>query len=378
MFGRDEKVSALRLTASQYLILGIFLILAYGLWRLQVMQSDYYSLAAERNHTRNVPVLAPRGKILDREGRIIVDNYPSFSALLLRDSSRDLNGDADLIAQGLHLNADEVRTRIKRFASMPQYQPIFLKEDITPDELQFIEAHRNELPELDTIMAHRRLYPRNGFMAHLIGYVGEVTEDMLNQPQFELYNPGDVVGISGVERQYNSLLMGTNGSRQALVDRHGREVGRLGETEAVPGKQLKLTIDLDLQIAAEEALAGKNGAVVAMDPHTGEILAMVSGPTFDPNDFAVRVSRDEWNKLLTDPDKPLLNKAIQAQLAPGSTFKIIMSVAGWQEGIAQTLRVNCNGGATFYGRRFGCWQKGGHGGGVDLDRGISQSCDVFF
>ncbi len=182
MFGRDEKVSALRLTASQYIIVGIFLILAWGLWRLQVMQSDYYSLAAERNHTRNVPVLAPRGKILDREGRIIVDNYPSFSALLLRDSSRDLNGDADLIAQGLHLNSDEVRTRIKRFASMPQYQPIFLKEDITPDELQFIEAHRNELPELDTIMAHRRLYPRNGFMAHLVGYVGEVTEDMLNQP----------------------------------------------------------------------------------------------------------------------------------------------------------------------------------------------------
>ena len=354
MFSRDEKVSAVRLTAAQYSILGIFLVLAYGLWRLQVMQSDFYSLAAEKNRIRNVPVLAPRGKILDREGRTIVDNYPSFSALMMRDSSRDLVADADLIAQGLHLDPDEVRARIRRFASMPQYQPIFLKEDITPDELQFIEAHRNELPELDTIMAHRRLYPRNGFMAHLIGYVGEVSEDMLNQPQFELYNAGDVVGISGVERQYNTMLMGTNGSRQALVDSHGREVGRLGETEAVPGKQLRLTVDIDLQIAAEEALAGKNGAIVAMDPRTGEILAMVSGPTFDPNDFAVHVSRDQWNKLVTDPDKPLLNKAIQAQLAPGSTFKIIMSVAGWQEGIAQTLHVNCTGGAEFYGRRFGC------------------------
>ncbi len=226
-------------------------------------------------------------------------------------------------------------------------------------------------------MAHRRLYPRNGFMAHLIGYVGEVSEDMLNQPQFELYSAGDVVGISGVERQYNTLLMGQNGSRQALVDSHGREVGRLGETEAIPGKQLKLTVDIDLQIAAEEALEGKNGAIVAMDPHTGEILAMVSGPTFDPNDFAVHVSRDQWNKLVTDPDKPLLNKAIQAQLAPGSTFKIIMSVAGWQEGIAQTLHVNCTGSAEFYGRRFGCWQKGGHGE-VDLEKAIYQSCDVFF
>jgi penicillin-binding protein 2 len=377
MFGTDDKVSEIRLTATQYLILAIFLVLAWGLWSLQVMKSDYYSLAAEKNRIRNVPVLAPRGRILDREGRTIVDNYPSFTALLLRDSSRDLAGDADLIAQGLHLNPDDVRTRIRRFASMPQYQPIFLKEDITPDEQQFIEAHRNELPELDTIMSHRRLYPRNGFMAHVIGYVGEVSEDMLNQPQFELYNAGDVVGISGVERQYNAMLMGTNGSRQALVDSHGREVGRLGETEAIPGKPLKLTIDIDLQIAAEEALEGKNGAVIAMDPHTGEILAMVSGPTYDPNDFAVRVSRDEWNKLVTDPDKPLLNKAIQAQLAPGSTFKIIMSVAGWQEGIAQNLHINCAGSAEFYGRRFGCWVKGGHGP-VDLEKAIYQSCDVFF
>src|SRR5579872_6152417 len=380
MFGRDEKVSAIRLTAAQYIILGIFLVLAYGLWRLQVMQSDYYSLAAEKNRIRNVPVLAPRGKILDRYGRTIVDNYPSFTALLLRDSSRDLAADADLISQGLHLDPNEVRTRIRRFASMPQYQPIFLKEDITPDELQFIEAHRNELPELDTIMAHRRLYPRNGFMAHLIGYVGEVSDDMLNQAQFELFNPGDVVGISGVERQYNSLLMGTNGSRQALVDSHGREVGRLGETEAIPGKQLKLTIDIDLQIAAEEALEGKNGAIVAMDPHTGEILAMVSGPTFDPNDFAVRVSREDWNKLVNDPEKPLLNKAIQAQLAPGSTFKIIMSVAGWQEGIAQNLHVHCGGSADFYGRNYKCWVYFLHQshGDVDLEKAIYQSCDVFF
>ena len=380
MFGRDDKVSEIRLTAAQYVILGVFLLLAYGLWSLQVMKSDYYSLAAEKNRIRNVPVLAPRGKILDREGRTIVDNYPSFTALLLRDSSRDLVADADLISQGLHLDPTEVRARIRHFASMPQFQPIFLKEDITPDVLQFIEAHRNELPELDTIMSHRRLYPRNGFMAHLIGYVGEVSEDMLNQPQFELYNAGDVVGISGVERQYNTLLMGTNGSRQALVDSHGREVGRLGETEAVPGKPLKLTIDIDLQIAAEEALGDKNGAIVAMDPHTGEILAMVSRPTFDPNDFAVHVSRDQWNKLVTDPDKPLLNKAIQAQLAPGSTFKIIMSFAGWQDGIARNLHVHCNGSADFYGRNSKCWVYFKHltHGDVDLEKAIYQSCDVFF
>src|SRR5437870_8257763 len=303
MFGRDEKVSHARLTAVQYIILGIFFVLAYGLWRLQVAQSDLYSSLAEKNRVRNVPVLAPRGKILDREGRTIVDNYPSFSALLLRDSSRDLNADADVIAQGLHLDAREVRERIRKFMSMPQYQPIFLKDDITPDELAFVEAHKNELPELDTIMAHRRLYPRNGFMAHLVGYVGEVTETMLNQPQFEFYNPGDVVGKSGVELQYNNLLMGKNGSRQVVVNSHGKEMGQQEEEKpAEAGKQLKLTIDVDLQIAAEQALDGRNGAIVALDPRTGEILAMVSRPTYDPNNFAVRIKKDEWSKLVNDDD----------------------------------------------------------------------------
>ncbi len=377
MFGRDEKVSQGRLTAVQYIVLGIFLLLTYGLWRLQVSQSDLYSTLAEKNRIREVPILAPRGKVFDRDGRIIVDNYPSFSALLLRDSSRDIVADSDMIADGLHLDRKEVRDRIKKFAAAPQYQPIYLKDDITPDELAFIDAHHNELPELDTIMAHRRLYPRNGFMAHLIGYVGEVSEEMLNRPRFELYNPGDVVGQSGVELEYNSILMGQNGSKQVVVNSKGKEVGQLAEKPADPGKPLKLTIDIDVQIAAEQALEGKNGAIVAMDPHTGEILAMASRPTFDPNHFAVHISREQWSQLVNDPDHPLLNRAIQAQLAPGSTFKIIMSVAGWQEGIAQTLNVHCNGGADFYGRRFGCWVKSGHGA-VDLPRAIYQSCDVFF
>src|ERR1700675_1210277 len=379
MFGRDEKVSSFRLTAVQYAILGVFLVLAYGLWRLQVVSSEFYSALAEKNKTREVPILAPRGKILDREGRTIVDNYPSFTALLLRDSSRDLSADAPLIAQGLHLDVKEVRERLRKFAGTAQYQPIYLKDDITPDELAFVESHRNELPELDTIVAHRRLYPRNGFMAHLIGYVGEVSEEMLNQPRWEFYNPGDVVGKSGVELQYNQILMGKNGSRRAVVNSRGREVGRLDETPAEAGRQLKLTVDLDLQIAAEQALGEKNGAIVAMDPRNGEILAMVSRPTFNPNDFAVRVSRDQWSKLVNDDDHPLLNKAIQAQLAPGSTFKIIMATAGLQEGVAQDMHVICNGGATFYGRYFKCWVTAEHRthGMVEISKAIYQSCDVF-
>ncbi len=349
MFGRDEKVSPSRLTAVQYIVLAVFLVLAYGLWRLQVVQSEFYADLAEKNKTREVPILAPRGKILDRDGRVIVDNYPSFTALLLRDSTRDL-------------------------------KPIYLKEDITPDELAFVESHRNELPELDTIMAHRRLYPRNGFMAHLVGYVGEVSEQMLNQARWELYNPGDVVGKSGVELEYNQVLMGKNGSRQVLVNSRGKEVKELEEKPAVPGKQLKLTVDIDLQIAAEQALEGRNGAIVAMDPRNGEILALVSRPTYDPNHFAVRISNDEWMKLVNDADHPLLNKAIQAQLAPGSVFKIIMATAGLQEGIAQAMKVNCTGGASFYGRYFKCWVVAEHRthGITDISKAIYQSCDVFF
>src|SRR5437764_11988684 len=269
MLSRDEKVPQMRLTVIQYVILGVFLTLAFGLWRLQVMSSQYYDELAQRNRIRMVPILAPRGRILDREGRTIVDNYPSFTALLLRDSTRDIAADANLIATGLHLDPKEVRERIRRFSGTAQFQPIYLKEDITPDELAFVESHRNELPELDTIVAHRRLYPRNGFMAHLIGYVGEVSEDMLNQPQWELYNPGDVVGKSGVELQYNQLLMGKNGSRQVLVNSHGKEIKQLEEKPAEPGKPMRLTVDIDIQIAAEEALEGKNGAVVAMNTRNG-------------------------------------------------------------------------------------------------------------
>jgi penicillin-binding protein 2 len=186
--------------------------------------------------------------------------------------------------------------------------------------------------------------------------------------------------MSGVEQYYNDILMGKNGSRQVLVNSRGKEVGTLSDVPAVPGKQLKMTIDLDLQIAAEQALEGRPGAIVAMDPRTGEILAMVSRPAFDPNAFAVRITRDEWNQLVNDPGKPLLNKAIQAQLAPGSVFKVIMATAGMQEGIAQDLVVNCGGGKSFYGRYFKCWIVANHTthGSVNISKAIYQSCDSYF
>ncbi len=372
---REERLPAFKLTIVQYAIVAILLVLLSGLWRLQVIGAQNYRSLAEQNRIRKVPILAPRGKLFDREGRLLVDNYPSVSCFLIREPGRDLRADFPLISRGLHMTPDQLEGVLKHYALAPKYEPIPLKQDITPDEVEFIEAHRDELPELETIDEQRRLYPRNGFAANLIGYVGEVSDDMLNDPRYAYYEPGDVVGKSGVEQSYDELLRGQDGSQDIIVDSHGREVGILGREPAVPGQGLKLTIDLDIQKAAETAFGDRNGAIVAIDPHTGAVLALVSRPAFDPNDFSVRVSRDEWNKLITDPRHPLLDKAIQAQLAPGSTFKIIMSLAGLENGIAQNMTVNCTGGAVFYGRYFACDH---HHGLVDILHAIPKSCDTFY
>ncbi len=352
--GKAEKLPAGKLHAAQYLVAAVLAVLITGLWRLEVVGADNFRALAEANRIRKVPVLAPRGRLFDREGRLLVDNYPSVSCYLLREQVKDLNADLPLIAQGLHIPVEQIQATIRRFQSAPKYQPIPLKQDITPDEQAFIAAHSSELPELETLDEQRRLYPRDGFAAHLIGYVGEISEEDLNKSKYAFYQPGDVVGKSGVEATYDALLRGEDGSRDIIVNSHGKELGHLGQTLAKPGQDLKLTIDLDIQMAAEKALEGKVGAIVAMDPHTGEILALASRPTFDPNQFSVRLSKSYWNEILNNPDHPLLNKAIQAQLAPGSTFKIIMSVAGLQENQAQTMRVMCNGGASFYGHFFAC------------------------
>ncbi|MDR3451322.1 MAG: penicillin-binding protein 2, partial [Rhodoferax sp.] len=360
----------------QYGILLMMLALAAGLWRLQVLGADNFRVLAEQNRIRKVPLLAPRGKLFDRENRLIVDNYPSVSCFLVREQNHNVDADLPMIAKGLHLDLEQLQAQLNHYRAAPGYQPIPIKQEITPDEQAFIEAHRNELPELETIDVERRLYPRDGFAAHLIGYVGEVSEDMLeNDLRYAAYEPGDVVGRAGVEETYDQLLRGQDGSRDVIVDSHGREVGYLRTQHSTPGQDLRLTIDNDLQRAAELALGNRNGAIVAMDPRNGDILAMVSRPSFDPNAFTVRIDRSEWNKLITDPDHPLLNKAIQAQLAPGSTFKILMSVAGLQEGVAQDMHVNCTGGWGPYGYFHHCDER--HGA-VDIHNAIPYSCDTFY
>ena len=376
-FERDQKLPQVRLAIVSYVIVGMIALLLVGFWKLQIIESDHYTQLAERNRIRAIPIIAPRGRMLDREGRFLVDNYSSFSVLLLRDDPQQVERNLPQIAEGLGVPLEDLQQQLEAAKILPKFQPIVIKPEASKADIDFIETHRTDIPVLEMLMAYRRRYLPDGFMAHASGYVGEVSAQQVESSNGR-NRPGDLVGKTGLERQYNDLLMGTDGMRRVIVNSVGREMGRLDEKEAVPGKPIQLTIDYDLQVAAEQSLAGRKGAVVALDPRTGEVLAIASRPAPDPNQFAVRVPREEWKRLNEDPDRPLLNRAIQAQLAPGSVFKIIMATAMLEsKAIPEDFSVFCTGVTDFYGRAFHCWQKHGHGQ-VSLHRAVVQSCDVFF
>ena len=371
----DPKAAAGKIAVFQYLAVAVFIFLVSGFWKLQVQNSDVYSEAAERNRIKSTPILAPRGKILDRDGRVMVDNKASYSLLLSRDQMKWEHLPA--IADALHLDYGELANKIRRLSSQPQ---IIIKDNLTRDEIAFVESHRDAsaYPEMELIRSWRRQYPQDGFAAHVSGYVGEISEGELDEPAFLDYHQGDIVGKDGIEREYDSTLRGIDGQQRVMVDNMGHE-RRIQEPQAaVPGKDLELSLDLDLQAVAELSMEGKRGAVVALNPRNGEVLAMVSRPTFDPNKFTGRISRADWSEIANDPYKPLLNRVTQAQLAPGSTFKPIMGIAGLESGVIdQDTDFHCAGGASFYGHYFACHLKGGHGE-ISLHRAIAQSCDVYF
>ncbi len=374
----DPKFAAARIAVFQYATVGIFLFLISGFWDLQVRNPELYQELAERNRIKSVPVIAARGKILDREGRVIVDNHLSWSVLLSRETVKPDHLKA--IAEGLQLDYDDLLLQLKHYRGRPKYEPLIIKQELTPADIAFVETHADPefFPELELIHAQRRLYPQNGFGAHVIGYTGEISESELDEPEYAKYETGSIIGKFGIEKQYNDTLMGVDGQREVVVDNRGRERQVLGIKEPVPGKNLQLTLDLDLQTVAELSLEGRKGAIVALDPRNGEVLAMSSRPTFDPNKFSVRIKTADWKELLDNPDHPLLNRAIQAQFAPGSTFKPIMAIAGLETGaIDDQFTVHCAGGASFYGHFHKCHLKGGHGA-VSLHKGIVQSCDVYF
>jgi penicillin-binding protein 2 len=356
---------------------GFIVLLMIGFWKLQVVQSEHFSDLAERNQIRSIPIIARRGAMLDRYGRVIVDSYPSFSILLLRDDPKSLAKSLPQIEEGLGIDHADLQQELDAAKTAPKFQPVIIKPAATQADIAFVESHRADLPLLELMMVERRRYPGDQMLANGIGYVGEVSQQQMDDSDGH-YRPGDIVGKAGLEREYNDQLEGTDGMRRVIVNSVGKVIRTLDNLDAVPGKPIQLTIDLDLQQIAETDMAGKQGAVVAMDAHTGEVLAMVSRPTFDPNDFAVRIPKEEWQKLNTDKQTPLLNRVIQAQLAPGSVFKIVMSAAMVDsKAIPESYSVYCPGHANFYGREFHCWRPAGHGQ-VDLHEALTHSCDIFF
>lgn len=377
MLARDEPgFAAAKMAGFQYTTVAIFLFLISGFWQLQIQNPEVYNERAERNRIKALPIVAPRGRILDREGRVIVDNQSSWSLILSRENLKVEH--LHEIADGLHLDYNDLVAKVARYRRRPKYEPIIIKEQLSLAELAFVDSHKDPetFPEMELIRSQRRLYPANGFLAHVIGYTGEISESELDVPDFAKYNQGQIIGKTGLEKQYNDMLMGVDGERRAVVDNLGRERDMLGVVEAKAGKNLQTTIDLDLQAVAELGLEGKRGAVVAIDPNTGEILAMASRPSFDPNKFAVRIKSSDWKELTSDPDNPLLARATQAQFAPGSTFKPIMAIAALETGnIDENTTFNCPGGATFFGHFYKCHSV--HGS-VSLHKGLAQSCDSYF
>jgi len=370
-----------RLAVVSYIIVGMIGLLLLGFWKLQVIDSDKYGQMAEQNRVRSIPIIAPRGRMLDRDGRVMVDNRPSFSVLLLRDDPKLVEQYLPAISDGLGISVDDLHDQLQNTRNLPKFQPIVIKPEASSADLDFIESHRSDIPVLEMLSVSRRRYLPGGFLGHATGYVGEASEQQIEASNGKL-RPGDVVGKSGLERQYNDILMGTDGMRRVVVNSVGKEMKdmRLTEQEAIPGKQIQLTIDYDLQQVAEQSLGARPGAVVALDPRTGEVLAMVSRPTPDPNDFAVRIPKEEWRQLNEDPLRPLLNRAIQAQLAPGSVFKIVTATAMLEDhNPPENFTSFCPGYGTFYGRQFKCWVfgKSSHGT-VDVRKAIMESCDVFF
>ncbi|HKC24244.1 MAG TPA: penicillin-binding protein 2 [Thermoanaerobaculia bacterium] len=351
----------------------VFAMLMGVYWFHQVLHGDEYAKQAESNKQRSVPITAPRGFILDRSGTVLAENEPAFTLLLYRRDTKDLEGSLRFLSSLFGRPLEELRRRERERASY-DFVPVVVQENLTLAEVGAIEAHGLEHPEFVVQTAERRVYTQGKVAAHLLGHLGEATMDQLEKHAGKV-RPGESIGQKGVEAAYQDLLAGTSGARSVVIDSFGREVGESGKVDPLPGNKLYLTIDLPLQQLAEESFKDRVGSAIAMDPKTGEILALVSAPEFDPNMFTRRVTSKEWDALIEDENHPLNNRVLQNVYSPGSVFKAFAAYAALNHGIDPKERVFCNGAATFYGRSFRCH---GRHGSVDLKTALQVSCDVYF
>jgi penicillin-binding protein 2 len=374
--GHDEGIKIF--TYINVAMIIAFALIFSRLLYLQIVKGTDFRNLSENNRIRIQEVPAPRGILYDRDGNPLVDSFPAFDVSLFRQDIRNPAALIPPLSRALLLDPEKLYAKFIASKDLPPSQALKVKANIGREELAMVETRRLDLPGVMVDVVIRRNYPYGSLASHLIGYLGEISQEELEKEAYSGHKIGYLVGKYGIEQTYELQLMGESGGRQIEVNALGRKMRILGSVEPNPGNNLYLTIDLELQKAAEEAMAGKNGAVVAMSPQTGDILALVSKPDFDPNLFSRGISTENWKSIINNPARPLQNRAIQGQYPPGSVFKIITALAAMEEKVVTTDTVfHCPGFLNFGNRDYHCWKKEGHGR-VDLRRAIVESCDVYF
>lgn len=376
-FDRQRDASGALLLWFRIGVAAAFSLLALGFWNLQVGQHDRWSEVAENNHQRTVNVRAPRGMIFDRDGRALVRNRHRLDIGLVREQVSDLDETLVRLAAVTGTDVRALRGVVESSAA-PDHRTIVVISDATLAQVAAVAARSIDFSGVTFERNPARHYPGRSAASHLFGYVGEATDSQIRAGGDGRIRAGTMIGQSGVERSYNRLLMGDDGARRIAVNSVGREIETLYESPPTEGRQLQLTIDLDVQRAAEDAFAhaGFTGAAVALDARSGAVLALASLPSFDPNDFVPGIDESTWLALNEDSRKPLQNRALQGRYSPGSTFKVAMAAAVLEEGVVTPdFRVNCKGGNTFYRRFFRCHARHGV---VAMDEALEKSCNTYF
>jgi penicillin-binding protein 2 len=366
---------SIRLRSVFYITVIIFFVFLFRLFQLQILDGNKYRELSEGNRLKIVKIPAVRGILYDRKGTPLVKNIPYFSVSLISENSKNI--DITALSKLLGMKNEEIIEKINKRDNSP-FVPVKLKQGLSFEEIARIEARRSDFPGLSIEVEASRQYPYGKIGAHVIGYLGKIGPNQVNNKKFKDLPPNMLIGQWGAEAIFDEELRGISGEKIIEIDALGRELRKLQESPSVKGNDIYLSIDIDVQKAAEESFINKAGAVVAIKPDSGEILALASLPSFDPNLFASGISYETWKSLLEDTKKPMLNRAVQSQYPPGSVFKIITAIAALEEGVVGlNEKIFCRGGINYGRWTFGCWRKGGHGF-VDLHKAIVESCDVFF
>jgi penicillin-binding protein 2 len=388
VYREDQKTLQGRIDVLFWGVVAGFIVLAASFWYVQVMQAEKYRDLSDANALRDVTVRAQRGLILDRKGRVLAENQPTHTLVLMRNelSQATRRDDSHLprlvrfVSTVLGLSEAEVNRRIEKGRTTPVNMPLTIAEDLSIPQVASIEAGKLTFPALSVESTASRNYPNGTIAAHVLGYMGEASaEELKRRPELRM---GDLVGRRGVELVYDAELRGKDGAKFIVVDSHGRVKEEYDKLSREPqrGQNIYLTIDLDLQRKAEQYFMENEmvGSCVVLDPRNGEVLALVSSPAYDPNVYSKRFTSTVWKTILSNPFRIEVNRAIQGLYSPGSVFKIVMGMAGLELGVIdESTKFHCSGSETFYGRRFRCWNQNGHGA-VNLEEAIKVSCDVFF